>query len=287
MPTTHDEMMQPESTDPMIMSRHNAKVKQFRALLRRAERERTQLALIEGLRLVREALRFPNLVRQVIIAPDLLKNQRAHDLVRAHAARGVPVTSLGAEAFASFSQKDGPQGIAAVVVQRWKALDQLRLVDGDFWVALEATQDPGNLGTILRSCDATGCQGVILLDHTTDPYDPTALRASMGAIFSQHLVKTNFRTFAAWKTLHHYQVIGTSDAAPMLYRELVYPSPVILLMGSERQGLLPEHQALCDRVVRIPMSGSCDSLNVAIATAVVLYEVLDQRAASAHREDSS
>jgi TrmH family RNA methyltransferase len=279
MPTTRDEMMQPEPTGAMIMSRHNPKVKQFRALLRRAERERTQLALIEGLRLVTEALRLPNVVRQIIVAPELLKNQRGRELVRVHAKQGVPIVSVSAEVFASFSQKDGPQGIAAVIVQRWEALDQIRLAGDDVWVALEATQDPGNLGTILRSCDATGCRGVILLDHTTDPYDPTALRASMGAIFSQRLVKTSFRAFAEWKALHGYTVIGTSDTAALHYREIAYPSPVILLMGSERQGLLPEHQALCDRMVSIPMSGSCDSLNVAIATAVVLYEILDQRTA--------
>src|SRR5690242_12578967 len=116
MPTTRDEMMQPEPTSTMIMSRHNLKVKQFRALLRRAERERTQLALIEGLRPVTEALRLPNLVRQIIVAPELLKNQRGRELVRVHAKRGVPIVSVSAEVFASFSQKDGPQGIAAVIV---------------------------------------------------------------------------------------------------------------------------------------------------------------------------
>lgn len=276
MSTTRDEMMRPEPNSTLIMSRHNPKVKQLRALLKRAERERTQLALIEGLRLVTEALRFPNLVRQIIVAPELLKNQHGRELVHAYAKQGI-VVPVSAEVFASFSQKDGPQGIAAVIVQRWEALNQIRLAGGDFWVALLATQDPGNLGTILRSCDAAGCRGVILLDHTTDPYDPTALRASMGAIFSQRLVKTSFRTFAEWKALHGYTVIGTSATAAQQYREIAYPSPTILLMGSERQGLLPEHQALCDRMVSIPMNGSSDSLNVAIATAVVLYEILDQR----------
>ena len=277
MPTTRDENMLPEPTGTIITSRHNTKVKQFRALLRRAERERTQLALIEGLRLVTEALRLPNLVRQIVVAPELLKNSHGRELVRVHAKRGVPIVTVSTEVFASFSQKDGPQGIAAVIVQRWEALDRIRLAGGDIWVALEATQDPGNLGTILRSCDATGCRGVILLDHATDPYDPTALRVSMGAIFSQRLVKTSFRAFAEWKSLHRYTLIGTSDAAALNYREIAYPSPMILLMGSERQGLLPDHQALCESMVNIPMRGSCDSLNVAIATAVVLYEILDQR----------
>ena len=188
MSTRRDKKIQPASINPIIMSRHNVKIKQLRALLRRSERERTGLALIEGLRLVTEAQRFPELVRQVIVAPELLKNQHGQDLVCTYEARGFPIVSVSAEAFASFSQKDGPQGIAAVIAQKWEPLKQVRLSAGDFWVALEATQDPGNLGTILRSCDATGCRGVFLLDHTTDPYDSTALRASMGAIFSQRLV---------------------------------------------------------------------------------------------------
>ena len=278
MSTARNQPRRPEPADSIIKSRNNPRIKQVRALLKRPERERTKLALAEGLRLVTEALQFPNLVRQVVVAPELLKSKRGQELVRDQAARGVPVLSISAEAFESISQKDGPQGIAAVIAQRWEQLNRVKLSAGDYWVALEAIQDPGNLGTILRSCDATGCRGVFLLDHTADPYDPTALRASMGAIFSQRLVRTSFQTFAEWIHLHRYPVIGTSDAAALNYRSVEYPSPVVLLMGSERLGLSPEQQAVCEHVVSIPMSGSCDSLNVAIATAIVLYEVLDQQA---------
>jgi TrmH family RNA methyltransferase len=243
-------------------------------------------AVIEGLRLVSEALvRFPDRVRQVIIAPELLKSQWGQTLIHDQSARGVPVVSVSAEAFESVSQKDGPQGIAAIIAQRWECLDRVKLRAGECWVALAALQDPGNLGTILRSCDATGCRGIILLDHSADPYDPTALRASMGAIFSQRLVRTSFHTFTRWKDLHHHALIGTSDAADLHYREAAYPSPAILLMGSERHGLSPEQQAVCDAIVRIPMCGICDSLNIAIATAVVLYEILDRRVLRASSGD--
>ncbi|HLI90870.1 MAG TPA: RNA methyltransferase [Ktedonobacteraceae bacterium] len=269
--------LQPVLTKSIIQSRNNPKIKQIRALLRRAERTRTGMALVEGRRLVIEALRFPDRVRQVIVAPELLSNQQGYDLLHSQALVGVPLVAVSPEAFESFSQKDSPQGIAAVITQRWEPLDQVRLSAGSMWVALEAIQDPGNLGTILRTCDATGCHGVFLLDHTTDPYDPVALRASMGAIFSQRLVKASFADFARWKARHRYALIGTSDAAALHYRHVAYPSPVVILMGSERQGLLPEHQTTCDLMVRIPMRGSCDSLNIAVATAVVLYEVLDQR----------
>jgi TrmH family RNA methyltransferase len=273
----HERAIQPGLIESLIQSRNNPKIKQIRALLKRAERAQTGLALVEGRRLVIEALRFPERVRQVIVAPELLSNKQGYDLLHSQALAGVPLVAVSAEAFESFSQKENPQGIAAVITQSWEPLDQLRLSAGSVWVALEAIQDPGNLGTILRSCDATQCQGVLLLDHTTDPYDPVALRASMGAIFSQRLIKASFADFAQWKARHHYAVIGTSDAAALHYRHIAYPSPVVLLMGSERQGLLPEHQAACDLMVRIPMQGTCDSLNIAVATAVVLYKVLDQR----------
>src|SRR5258708_716047 len=261
-------------SNTIITSRNNPKIKQIRALLKRSERERTGLALIEGLRLVTEALRYPQLVRHMIVAPELLRSQHGQALLQDQQQKGLPCLCVSAEVFQSFSLKDNPQGIAAIVAQRWEQLELVRLSAEDYWVALEAVQEPCNLGTILRTCDATGCRGIFLLDHATDAYDPTALRASMGAIFSQRLVKTSFQRFAEWKRFHHYPVVGTSDAAALNYRQADYPSPVILLMGSERQGLSIQQQALCDLVVSLPMRGSCDSLNVSIATAIVLYEIL-------------
>lgn len=278
MSTACNQPGQPERADLIIAGRKNPGLKQIRALPKRPERKRTGLAPVEGLRLVTEALAFPGLVRQLVVAPELLKSLHGWGLVQDQKARGAPVLSLGTEAFERISRRSGPQGIAAVIAQRWNHLNQVTLSPGDCWIALAAMQDPGNLGTILRSCGATGCRGVFLLDRTTDPYDPTALRASMGAIFSQRLVRTSFQIFAEWIHLHRYPVIGTSDAAALSYRNVEYSSPVVLLLGSERLGLSPEQQALCERVVYIPMNGCCASLTVAIATAVVLYEILDQRA---------
>jgi RNA methyltransferase, TrmH family len=264
-------------SDTIITSRNNPKIKQIRALLKRSERERTGQALVEGLRMVTEALRYPQRVRQLIVAPELLRGQHGRPLLQEQRQKGLPCLCVSAEVFQGFSLKDNPQGIAAVVSQQWELLEQVRLSTEDFWVALEAVQNPGNLGTILRTCDATGCRGVFLLDHATDAYDPTALRASMGAIFSQRLVKTSFQALADWKRFYHYPVVGASDAAVLNYRQADYPSPMILLMGSERQGLSSEQQALCNFIVGIPMRGSSDSLNVSIANAVVLYEILHRR----------
>ena len=138
-------------------------------------------------------------------------------------------------------------------------------------------QSPGNLGTILRCCDAVGCAGVILLGKATDPYDPACVRASMGALFTQRFVRCTPEEFMAWKQKHGCLLVGTSPHAGDDYQKATYPAPVVLFMGSERKGLPPEFQTLCDRMVRIPMIGSSDSLNLAMATSVLLYEVFNQR----------
>jgi TrmH family RNA methyltransferase len=133
--------------------------------------------------------------------------------------------------------------------------------------------DPGNLGTILRTCDATGIKGVILLDSCTDPYDPTALRGSMGAIFSVQLIKATLIQFESWVHARRIPVIGASDKAKQNYYSMSYPNPMVLLMGSERQGLDQRHLDLCAEVVSIPMRGRSDSLNLAVATGILLYEM--------------
>jgi TrmH family RNA methyltransferase len=140
-------------------------------------------------------------------------------------------------------------------------------------VALDAAQDPGNIGTILRTSDAVGGAGLLLLGQSADPYDPGALRASMGAIFSQRLVKTDFTQLLQWARQQHIPLVGTSDSASTDYRAAHYHQPTVLLMGSERAGLSQEQQAQCDLVVKIPMVGRSDSLNLAVATGVLLYEL--------------
>jgi TrmH family RNA methyltransferase len=265
-----------------ISSHSNQKIKDIRALRQRKERTRTGLAFIEGIRIVTDAIRHPGVVETLVVATELLTSAFARELVQEQRQAGMPYLEVTAEVFRGISQKDGPQGLGAVIRQRWESLEQVRLADDFCWVALDAIQDPGNLGTILRTCDAVGCSGVILLGQSTDPYDPEALRASMGAIFSQRLVKASFDAFATWKQQHDYRVIGTSGDAQAEYTEVTYEFPLILLMGSERQGLSPEQQAICDMVISIPMVGQSDSLNLAIATGVTLYEMFRQRRTSAH-----
>src|SRR5215467_9865235 len=183
----------------IISSSANSRIKHIRSLRHRQEREQTGLFFIEGIRLVTEAVQLGAEIETLVVAPDLLKSSFAQEIVRAQQEHGTPCLEVTADVFTSISVKEGPQGIGAVMRQRWESLEQLRLSNKDYWVALDAAQDPGNIGTIIRTGDAFGSAGLILLGNAADPYDPTALRASMGAIFSQHLVKASFTDFARWK----------------------------------------------------------------------------------------
>lgn len=149
------------------------------------------------------------------------------------------------------------------------------------WVALDAVQDPGNLGTIIRTSDAAGGHGVVLTGQATDPYDPASVRASMGSLFAQRLARGTFAELMSWAKAQELTVVGTSGAAAKAYDDKscasTYKKPLVLLMGSEREGLSAEQQAACDLVVKIPMVGRCDSLNLAVATGIMLYEIRRRR----------
>jgi RNA methyltransferase, TrmH family len=261
----------------MLTSRNNPAVKAIRALRQRKEREASGLFFIEGIRIVTEAVRMGARLETLVVAPDLLRSEFARALVAEQQAAGVAVLEVAADVFESLSSKDGPQGLAAVGRQQWSTLDQLDPERGLCWLALSAISDPGNLGTILRTSDAVGGAGVILLGDSTDPYDPATARASMGALFTQRLVRASWAEFSAWKRSGSWQVVGAADSAPTHYRDLRFGRPLILLMGSEREGLSAEQQFLCDAMVSLPMLGQADSLNLAVATGVLLYEVLHQR----------
>jgi RNA methyltransferase, TrmH family len=260
-----------------ITSPANLRVKSIRKLRERKERQQTGLFFIEGLRIVTEAVQMGAGIEYLVTSPELLVSSFGRELMAAEAVKELTRVEVSPEVFELISLKDGPQGIGAVVRQSWQTLDEINLADGALWVALDSVADPGNLGTILRTCDAVGANGIILLDNATDPYDPTAIRASMGAVFSQKLAKASTEQFITWVKQNKYALIGASDAAQNDYHLFTFPDPCILLMGSERQGMQKGQQEACDHLVSIPMVGRSDSLNLAVATAVILYEIFNQR----------
>jgi RNA methyltransferase, TrmH family len=261
----------------IISSRNNPAVKAIRALNSRKQRDNSGRFFVDGLHLVAAAAQQHANIETCIVAPDLLTSAFGRELARALAHSGAQVIEVTADIFQSLAAKEHAQGLGIVARQRWLDLARIRPEAGQCWVALDTVQYPGNLGTILRTCDAVGGAGVILLGNTTDPYDRVAVRASLGAIFSQRLVRAGFAEFAAWCRRHSVAVVGTSPVAALDYQAVAYQPPLVLLMGSEPRGLSREQQALCNVMVNIPMVGHSDSLNLAVATGIMLYEVFNQQ----------
>jgi len=262
----------------ILTSAQNPRIKAIRALSQRKKRQETGLFFAEGIRLAGEAVQTGADIETLVVAPELLRSDFGRDVVDRAVADGVEILRVSVDVFQTLSMKDGPQGIGVVVRQRWAALDEISVDDSTpgkalGWVVLEEVGSPGNLGSILRTCDAVGAAGIILLGDTADPHDPEAVRGSMGAVFSKQVVRTSLEGLVRWKGHSKMQMIGTSDTAPVDYRTAEYEPPVLLCLGGEQHGLSDELMDTCDIVVRIPMAGRADSLNLAVATGVMLYEV--------------
>ncbi len=260
----------------MITSHSNETVKSIRKLKDRKYRDNTTTAYVEGVRQVIEALKQGVVVEKIILAEAFLQSlhdERIESILENSSITKIVVSD---EVFKSFSLKEGPKGIAAVIQQNWKTISEFNDKLSGVWVCLWEIADPGNLGTIIRTLDAAGAKGAILAGNCTDPFDPVSIRASMGAIFSKTLVKSDLAELVEVIKSKSYPVFGTSDSAGLYYRDVKYPDNMILLMGSERQGIPQELGELCSKMVSLPMKGVCDSLNLAVATGIILYEILDQ-----------
>lgn len=261
----------------LISSRSNPKVKFVRSLRQRKQREATGWFIVEGIHPVGEALEAGAQLHSLYYAPQRLNSLFASSLVERCQESGADVHALAADVFESIAEKDNPQGLLAVVRLADVSLAQLNPGNFPWGVALVSPQDPGNVGTILRTIDAVGASGLLLLDNSVDPRHPACVRASMGALFHYPLAQASFAEFSAWAARHGYHLYGTSARASLDYREIQsYRRPAILLLGSEREGLNTEQQQVCEGLVRLPMRGRVTSLNLAVAAGVLLYEMLDK-----------
>jgi TrmH family RNA methyltransferase len=243
-------------------------------LLLRKYRDRARLFLIEGLRLVEEAADAGLDIVQLLLAPDVLRDLSGAVVSHLLACRAPSVLEVTPEVLLSLSPQHGHQGVVAVARQVWCPLAALTPRPGDCFVAAKELRGPWTIGTILRTVDAVGGRGLILLGSSADPHHPVAVRASLGAIFRLPVVRAELPDLHRWTQHHRVQVIGTSPAGPSDYRQVTYRRPLLLFLGSERLGLSPEEQAICDTTVSIPMLGRCESHHVAVAAALVLYEAL-------------
>ncbi|MCW1841151.1 TrmH family RNA methyltransferase [Prosthecomicrobium hirschii] len=256
-----------------VSSLANPVVKEMRALQLKKERQRTGLFLAEGLKLIADAIDQDWPIRVLAYAAKVKDQPMVRRIARAAVDRGALVLVVSEDVLEKISRRDNPQMVVAVFEQRLIGLDDIDLDRSSVWVALETVKDPGNLGTIIRTADSVGASGVILIGDTTDPFALEAVRATMGSIFNIGLAAATAEEFVAWKRRTGVPVVGTHLAGAVDYRSLRYAEPGILLMGNEQSGLPDDLVAACDHTVKIPMAGRADSLNLAVATAVMLYEM--------------
>ena len=255
----------------LITSLTNPTVKAVRGLHMRKEREESGLFLAEGLKIVIEAIDLGHAPRILMYGPDAGSHLVVQRAVRATRAAGGEVIEVNREVLEKVSRRDNPQAVVAVFRQAYTPLAEIRPHDAPCWVALQAVRDPGNLGTIVRTADAAGCGGVILVGDCTDPYSVEAVRATMGSVFAVKIAKATVEEFLAWRVSWPGSVVGTLLSATADYRSTDYRRPTMILMGNEQQGLPPELAAACDVNVKIPMRGRADSLNLSVATGIMIY----------------
>lgn len=256
---------------PLLTSRQNPKIKQARALHSRKARQESGFFLVEGIRHVGEAVQAGFPLETIFFSSELLRSEFAHEMISKAESQGVEIFETSADLLTNLADKTAPQGIIALARQHTHSLTAFTPATHPWLAAAITPQDPGNIGTILRTLDAVGAQGLILLEGGADPWHPTAVRASMGACFWIPIVQTDWETFAAWAG--NYHLYGTSARGTIDYREAVYHAPAILLLGSEREGLTPTQAATCENLVQMPMLGHASSLNLAVAAGVMLYEM--------------
>jgi TrmH family RNA methyltransferase len=257
-----------------ITSLQNERVKLIRSLEMRKVRRETGLFVAEGASVLvtaRDAGWVPKIL--VFLAGSAQAGVHGALLDWAQGA-GAECLEVSEAVLAKLAAKDNPQTMLGVFEQRWvNEPDPATVAGGATWLALEAVRDPGNLGTIVRTVDAVGAVGVILIGNCVDPYSRESVRASMGSIFNAAIARMGSEHFLAWAATWRGDIVGTQLAARADFRRVAYRAPTLLLMGSEGPGLSPELAAICSRLVKIPMAGRLDSLNLAVAAALVLYEI--------------
>lgn len=270
-------MRRPDPAPKAITSLQNERVKLIRSLEMRKVRRETGLFVAEGasvLIMAREAGWAPKML--VFLAGSAAAGV-TRDLVVWATRANAEVLEVSEAVLAKISAKENPQSVLGVFEQRWQKAPAGNVPKDALWVALEAVRDPGNLGTIIRTADAVGASGLLLVGNTVDPYSREAVRASMGSIFNMALARQQPEEFTAFAARWAGAIIGTHLDARNDFRATTYDRPTVLLMGSEGPGLSDGLKGLCTDLVKIPMAGKLDSLNLAVATALLLYEARKSR----------
>lgn len=254
-----------------VTSLANDTVKAVRALHLRKTREETGLFLAEGLKIITEAVELGHAPRILLYGPEARDHPLLVKAARAAEAAGGEVLEVTRDILEKISKRENPQMVVGVFAQAFTPLNAIDPKSAACWVALQQVRDPGNLGTVVRTADAAGCGGVILVGDCCDPYSVEAARATMGSIFAVKIAKVSVQGFLSWRKSWPGSVVGALLSATVDYRAADYRRPVMILMGNEQQGLPPDLAAACDVAVKIPMRGRADSLNLSVATGIMIY----------------
>lgn len=253
----------------------NPLVKQLRSLREKKHRRQEGLFFAEGLRILTEAREAGHLPEVVMFAAGTT-HPLLEQLIEEVEAAGGDVVETDRDILHKMSGKANPQAVVAAFREFDLSLARIDRSAAPLWITAQALRDPGNLGTILRTGDAVGAGGLILIDECVDPFSVEAVRASMGALFTQRIAAASWDEFVPWLRSEAAMLIGTSLNTDLDYQQPHYTPPAFILVGNEAQGLPQTHEAECDVLVKIPMRGKADSLNAAVATAVMAYEVTNQ-----------
>ena len=252
----------------------NPTVKYLRSLRDKKHRKREGRFLAEGLRLLTDARESGRVPELLVMA----QGREAHPLLdaleSAVAGAGGEVIETTAEILGKITGKSNPQAVAGAFAEWDTSLDAIERTSAPIWLVAQALRDPGNLGTMLRTGDAVGAGGLILIDDCADPFSVEAVRASMGAVFTQTIAQARWDAFLPWLRSGPAQLVAASLREAVPYRGAPYGAPCFILVGNESQGLPEVYETACDLRVTMPMRGRADSLNAAVAAAVLAYEVL-------------
>jgi len=251
----------------------NPTVKRLRSLRDKKGRRAERLFLAEGLRILAEARGSGLLPQIVAFSPEGGRQPLAASIIAEAEAAGGEAIETTPEILSKMSGKDNPQMLLGAYAQPDTSLDRIDRSKAPIWIVAQALRDPGNIGTILRTGDAVGAGGLILVDDCADPFSVEAVRASMGAVFTQAIATARWGDFLVWLRRGEGQLVGTSLKATTDYLDASYAKPCFLLIGNEQQGLPAAYEQACDLLVKIPMAGRADSLNAAVAAAVMAFAV--------------
>ena len=256
-----------------VTSLSNPIIKDIRALSQKKHREESGTFLAEGLKLIIDALELGWTIRTLIYAKAAKGKAPVEKAAAKTVASGGLVLEVSEKVLGAITRRDNPQMVAGVFESHYRPLAEIAPQKNETYIALDRVRDPGNLGTIIRTADAAGASGIILVGETTDPFSLETVRATMGSVFALPVSRAEPKAFLDWAKKSGAEIVATHLAGSVDYRTIDYTKkPIVLLMGNEQQGLPPELAEGAGRLARIPQQGRADSLNLAVATAVMLYE---------------